>query len=105
ARLRQRVLAAGLPGPVSPAVARADARRRGGRSAPWRRGGAGPGMIIVSGGKIAYDQIGFGFAPLPLGPAIAFYTVLDRSGPVWRWVTILLVLVGLRISLAAPGHG
>jgi signal transduction histidine kinase len=70
----------------------------------WRRAWPLPVMIIVGGVRVAYDQIGFGFAPLPLGPAIAFYTVMDRSGPVWRWVTILLALVGLRISLAAPGH-
>jgi signal transduction histidine kinase len=71
----------------------------------WRRAWPLPVMIIVSGVKIAYDQIGFGLAPLPLGPAIAFYTVMDRSRPVWRWVALMLIVVGLRFSLAAPGHG
>ncbi len=31
--------------------------------------------------RVAYDQLGFGFAPFPLGPAIAVYTIFDRARP------------------------
>jgi signal transduction histidine kinase len=70
----------------------------------WRRSWPVPVMILIGGARVAYDQIGFGFAPFPLGPAIAFYTVIDRSHPVWRWITCGLTAVGITISLAAPGH-
>jgi signal transduction histidine kinase len=70
----------------------------------WRRSWPIPVMIIVGGVRIAYDQIGFGFAPFPLGPAIAFYTVIDRCGPVWRWITIAASVAGIATSLASPGH-
>jgi hypothetical protein len=54
----------------------------------WRRRWPIPVIIIIAAARIAYDQIGFGFAPFPLGPAIAFYTVIDRCGAVWRWITV-----------------
>jgi signal transduction histidine kinase len=60
-------------------------------------------MIVVGAARVAYDRIGFGFAPLPLGPAIAFYTVIDRRGPVWRWITIAAVVAGVTVSLTSPG--
>ena len=44
----------------------------------WRRSWPVPVLIVIAGARIAYDQVGFGFAPFPLGPAIAFYTVIDR---------------------------
>jgi signal transduction histidine kinase len=70
----------------------------------WRRSWPIPVMIIVGGVRVAYDQIGFGFAPFPLGPAIAFYTVIDRCGPVWRRITIAASVAGIATSLATPGH-
>jgi signal transduction histidine kinase len=70
----------------------------------WRRSWPVPVMILIGGARVAYDQIGFGFAPFPLGPAIAFYTVIDRSHPVWRWITCVLTAAGISISLASPGH-
>jgi signal transduction histidine kinase len=70
----------------------------------WRRAWPVPVMIVVGGVRVAYDQIGFGFAPLPLGPAIAFYTVMDRSGPALRWITCVLGVGAISISLASPGH-
>jgi signal transduction histidine kinase len=70
----------------------------------WRRSWPVPVMIVIGGVRVAYDQIGFGFAPLPLGPAIAFYTVIDRSHPVWRWITCVGTAVGISISQATPGH-
>jgi signal transduction histidine kinase len=71
----------------------------------WRRSGPVGTMVVIGAARIAYDRIGFGFAPLPLGPAIAFYTVIDRSGAVWRWITIAAVAAGVAISLTSPGGG
>lgn len=70
----------------------------------WRRArpiGAG---LIIGVARVAYDRIGFGFAPFPLGPAIAVYTVVDRRGRVWRWVVAGLVVGGMTLSLSTPGH-
>ena len=70
----------------------------------WRRAypiGIG---LVIGAARVAYDKIGFGFAPFPLGPAIAFYTVIDRCGPVWRWITIAFAVGGIATSLATPGH-
>jgi signal transduction histidine kinase len=70
----------------------------------WRRSKVIGTMIVVGAARVAYDRFGFGFAPLPLGPAIAFYTVIDRRGPVWRWLTIAGVAAGIAISLYSSGH-
>jgi signal transduction histidine kinase len=70
----------------------------------WRRSWPVPVLIVIAGVRIAYDQIGFGYAPFPLGPAIAFYTVIDRCGPVLRWISVAGAAIGLAISEAAPGH-
>jgi signal transduction histidine kinase len=70
----------------------------------WRRYWPVPVMIVVAGARLAYDQIGFGYAPLPLGPAIALYTVIDRSRPVLRWLTLGGTAAGIAISQATPGH-
>jgi signal transduction histidine kinase len=69
----------------------------------WRRAGPIGTMIVIGAARIAYDRIGLGFAPLPLGPAIAFYTVIERRGPVWRWITVAGVAAGVTISLTSPG--
>jgi signal transduction histidine kinase len=70
----------------------------------WRRRWPVPVLIVIGGVRIAYDQVGFGFAPLPLGPAIALYTVIDRCGPWWRWITVAGWVTGTTISLSTPGH-
>jgi signal transduction histidine kinase len=70
----------------------------------WRRSWPVAVTIVIGAARISYDQIGFGFAPLPLGPAIALYTVIDRCGPVWRWLSVAGWVTGLSISLATPGH-
>ncbi len=70
----------------------------------WRRARPFGMGLVIGAARLAYDRIGFGFAPIPLGPAIAVYTVIDRRGPVWRWITCALVIVGVTISEAAPGH-
>jgi signal transduction histidine kinase len=70
----------------------------------WRRSAAVGTGLVIGVARISYDKIGFGFAPLPLGPAIAVYTVFDRRGPALRLLTAVLVVVGTSISLAGPGH-
>jgi signal transduction histidine kinase len=54
--------------------------------------------------RVAYDQSGLLFAPFPLGVAIAYYTVMDRTGAVWRWIVTGFVVAGISVALAAPGH-
>ena len=51
-----------------------------------------------------YDALQFGYAPLPLAPAIAFATVADRSGPLLRWCTVAATTAGVAWSQAQPGH-
>ena len=51
-----------------------------------------------------YDTLQFGFAPLPLAPAIAFATVADRSGRLLRWCTVAATAAGIAWSEAQPGH-
>ncbi|HEY7016708.1 MAG TPA: sensor histidine kinase [Streptosporangiaceae bacterium] len=70
----------------------------------WRRSRPVGMGLIIGVARVAYDKIGFGFAPFPLGPAIAVYTVIDRRGPVWRWGTMVLVAAGITISQMSPGH-
>ncbi|HEY1644621.1 MAG TPA: histidine kinase [Streptosporangiaceae bacterium] len=54
--------------------------------------------------RAVYDQLGFGFAPLPLGPAIAYFTVMERSSARWRWVISAILLAGIIQSQTLPGH-
>jgi signal transduction histidine kinase len=70
----------------------------------FRRAKAVGTGLIVGIARVAYDRIGFGFAPFPLGPAIAVYTVADLRGRVWRYVAAALVVTGISLSLATPGH-
>jgi signal transduction histidine kinase len=70
----------------------------------WRRTWPIGVGLVIGAARITYDQLGFTFAPFPLGPAIAFYTVIDRRGPVWRWSACVLVAVGIAVGEAAPGH-
>jgi signal transduction histidine kinase len=70
----------------------------------WRRSWPVLAIIVIGAARVGYDQIGFGFAPLPLGPAIAFYTVIDRCGPLARWITVAGTAAGIAISQSASGH-
>jgi signal transduction histidine kinase len=51
-----------------------------------------------------YDSLAFGFAPLPLAPAIAFATVAERSRWWLRWPTLVLTGVGIAYGQTTPGH-
>jgi len=61
-------------------------------------------IILAGSARITYDQLGYFYAPFPLAIAIAFFTVMDQSCLLWRWITALGVLTGIAISLSAPGH-
>jgi signal transduction histidine kinase len=51
-----------------------------------------------------YDAFQFGYAPLPLAPAIALATVADRSGRLLRWCSVAGTTAGIAWSQAQPGH-
>ncbi len=70
----------------------------------WRRAHPVGTAFVIGAARVAYDRIGFGFAPFPLGPAIAFYTIMDRCGPGWRRASVLLVGVGIAASQTSRGH-
>src|SRR5215469_11323268 len=70
----------------------------------WRRARPVGAGLIIGVARVAYDRLGFGFAPFPLGPAIAVYTVVDRRGRVWRWVVAGIVVAGMTVSLTTPGR-
>ena len=60
--------------------------------------------LVIGVARVTYDQTGLLFAPFPLGVAIAYYTVMDRTGVAWRWICTGFVVAGISVSLAAPGH-
>ncbi len=70
----------------------------------WRRSFPVGCGLIIGAARISYDKIGFSFAPLPLGPAIAFYTIIDRRCAPIRWGACVLVAAGITISQTTPGH-
>ena len=70
----------------------------------WRR--RWPVTVFAAAGipRAIYDQLNLNFDPLPLGPAIAYYTVMDRCSPRVRVVVTTLVVVGVIRSQTLPGH-
>jgi signal transduction histidine kinase len=70
----------------------------------WRR--RWPVLALICSGlpRNLYDQLQFGFAPLPLAQAIAFATVAERSRPWLRWVTLVATAGGIAYSQTLPGH-
>ena len=63
-----------------------------------------PALICSGVLRDLYDGLNFGFAPLPLAPAIAFATVADRSRPALRWITVAGTAGGVAYSQTLPGH-
>jgi signal transduction histidine kinase len=61
-------------------------------------------ITLTGAARVAYDLVGLTFAPLPLGPAIAFFTVIDQCRPVIRRVTVAVTLAAIVISQLSPGH-
>jgi signal transduction histidine kinase len=70
----------------------------------WRRRWPVAALICCGIPRSAYDMLQFGYAPLPLAPAIAFATVAERSGRVTRWIMVVLVAIGIARSEMLPGH-
>jgi signal transduction histidine kinase len=70
----------------------------------WRRRWPIAVGLVIATARVTYDQLGFTFAPFPLGPAIAFYTVIDRCTAVWRWGAWVVVAAGIAVGGEAPGH-
>jgi signal transduction histidine kinase len=70
----------------------------------WRRSWPAAVFFAVGVPRVLYDQIGFGFAPLPLAPAIAYYTVMERCSNRKRVVLSLILLAGCIQSQTLPGH-
>ncbi len=70
----------------------------------WRR--TRPVLVFLAIGlaRAGYDQLALGFAPLPLGPAIAYYTVVDRCGARARIAVSVVLLAGIVNSQLVPGH-
>ena len=63
-----------------------------------------PALICSGIPRNLYDMLQFGYAPLPLAPAIAFATVAERSGRLTRWIIVVLVAIGIVRSQLLPGH-
>jgi signal transduction histidine kinase len=61
-------------------------------------------LILCGIPRNLYDTLSFGFAPLPLAPAIAFATVAERSRWWLRWPTLILTAVGIAYGQTTPGH-
>ena len=63
-----------------------------------------PALICSGVLRDLYDALTFGFAPLPLAPAIAFATVAERSRRWIRWLTVACSAGGIAYSQTLPGH-
>jgi signal transduction histidine kinase len=61
-------------------------------------------FFLVGLPRVSYDLIGLSFAPLPLGPALAFFTVIDRCRPSVRRVITIALILGMITSQTRPGH-
>jgi signal transduction histidine kinase len=70
----------------------------------WRRSSPVPVLITAGTARIAYDVLGFGYAPFPLATTIAFFTVMERCTPAVRRVALVLVVIGTTLSQLSPGH-
>jgi signal transduction histidine kinase len=70
----------------------------------WRR--RWPVVVYFAVGipRSLYDQLGIGFAPIPLGPAIAYYTVMERCSTRVRLVISALLAIGIVQGQTTPGH-
>ena len=70
----------------------------------WRRRWPVGVCLAVGIPRGLYDDLGIMFAPLPLAPMIAFYTVMDRSSTRVRWVMSALTVAGVGRAALLPGH-
>jgi signal transduction histidine kinase len=70
----------------------------------WRRRWPVAVFLAVGLPRSIYDQLGISFAPIPLGPAIAYYTVMDRCSTRVRVAISALLVIGIIRSQTLPGH-
>jgi signal transduction histidine kinase len=70
----------------------------------WRRSYPLAVLIVAGIPRILYDQLAFGYAPIPLATTIAFYTAMVYCRPAVRRVVIVLAVIGSIQSQVAPGH-
>jgi signal transduction histidine kinase len=70
----------------------------------WRRRWPAAVFFAVGIPRTIYDQLNLNFAPLPLGPAIAYYTVMDRCSTRVRIAMSALLVYGIIRSQLLPGH-
>jgi signal transduction histidine kinase len=70
----------------------------------WRRRWPVAVWLAVGIPRDLYDQLGIGYAPLPLASMITYYTVMDRSSTRVRWVISVLTLLGIGRAALLPGH-
>jgi signal transduction histidine kinase len=70
----------------------------------WRRSYPLAVLIVAGIPRILYDQLAFGYAPIPLANTIAFYTAMVYCRPAVRRVVIVLTVIGSIQSQIAPGH-
>lgn len=70
----------------------------------WRRRWPVAVFVAVGIPRTIYDQLNLNFAPIPLGPAIAYYTIMDRSSTRVRVAISALLLYGVVRSQMLPGH-
>jgi len=70
----------------------------------WRRRWPVAVFFAVGIPRDFYDLFIGNFAPLPLAPAIAYYTVMDRSSTRARWIVSAVLLTGIIRSQMLPGH-
>jgi signal transduction histidine kinase len=70
----------------------------------WRRRWPIAVFLAVGIPRSIYDDLAIGFAPIPLGSAIAYYTIMERCSTRVRVVISLLVAFGIVQSQTLPGH-
>jgi signal transduction histidine kinase len=70
----------------------------------WRRRWPIAVYLAVGIPRTVYDQLNLNYAPIPLGPAIAYYTIMDRCSTRARVAISVLTLVGIVRSQLLPGH-
>jgi signal transduction histidine kinase len=70
----------------------------------WRQRWPVATCLIIGIPRGLYDDLGIGFAPLPLASMIAFYTVMDRSSTRVRLVMGVLTVFGIIQGQTTPGH-
>ena len=70
----------------------------------WRRRWPVAVLFAVGIPSQLSNVLGIPYKPLPLGPMIAFYTVMDRSSTRVRWAISALVLFGVIEAQTTPGH-